>query len=304
MGARGTPYHGTYHVVQYAEHGALRLGEDKKNVFNAALRVPLMDLWEAILLGTVQGLTEWLPISSSAHVLILQELLSSRSVLFNALVHGGTLLSVLLAFRSDFVALVKGFLRSFSELKADGTSNLPYESKLAWYVLIGTLPAASIGLLLADQVEASFTKPVAALGLVLNSFILYSTKRIDGRGSLDLRKALLIGLVQSASLLPGVSRSGSTIAAGLLAGVRKEEAMRFSFLLSAPIIAGALVLEVLRSPASEVLSSASIAGFLSSFLVGLVAIKSLASAVRRGKLHWFSYYCFPLGVATLLSSFG
>lgn len=261
-----------------------------------------MDLWEAVLLGFIQGLTEWLPVSSSAHVLILQELLSSRSVLFNALVHGGTLLSVLLTFRSDLIALMKGFLRGLSELRANRTSNLPYESKLAFYVLIGTLPAASVGLLLTDQVEASFTKPVAALGLILNSLILYSTKRVDGRGSLDLRKALLIGLAQSASLLPGVSRSGSTIATGLLADVRREEAARFSFLLSVPIIAGALVLEVLRSPASEVLSSVSIAGFLSSFLVGLAAIRSLTSAVRRGKLHWFSYYCFPLGVATLLSS--
>lgn len=261
-----------------------------------------MDLWEAILLGALQGLTEWLPVSSSAHVLILQELLSSRSVLFNALVHGGTLLSVLLAFRSDLIALAKGFLRSFSDLKTNKISDLPYESKLAWYVLIGTMPAASVGLLLADQVEASFTKPVAALGLILNSFVLYSTKRVDGRGSLDLRKAFLIGLVQSASLLPGISRSGSTIAAGLLAGLRKEEAVRFSFLLSVPITAGALILEVLRSPVSEVLSPVSTAGFLSSFLVGLAAIRFLVSAVRRGKLHWFSYYCFPLGIATLLTS--
>ncbi|MCS7102852.1 MAG: undecaprenyl-diphosphate phosphatase [Candidatus Korarchaeum sp.] len=262
-----------------------------------------MDLKEALLLGALQGLTEWLPISSSAHILILQELLSSRSVLFNAVVHGGTLLSVLIVFRADVIAIIKGFLRSLTLVRANENLDLSYESKLAWCVLIGTLPAASVGLLLADQIEAAFTKLVAALGLLVNSLVLYSTKWARGSSHLDLKRALLIGLVQSVSLMPGISRSGSTIAAGLLTGMRREEAMRFSFLLSVPTIAGALILEVLRSPWSEVLSLTNVAGFLSSFLVGLAAIRFLTSAVRRGKLHWFSYYCFPLGIVTLLMSF-
>ncbi|MEM2291110.1 MAG: undecaprenyl-diphosphate phosphatase [Candidatus Korarchaeum sp.] len=258
-----------------------------------------MDLWEALLLGAIQGLTEWLPISSSAHLVILQELLSCRSVLLDAVVHGGTLLSVLLTSRADVIRVLKGFFRSLAEVRASESPDLPHESKLAWYLLIATIPAASVGLLLADQVEAAFNPRTAALGLLLNSLILYSTKWARERGSLDLKRALLIGLVQTASLLPGISRSGSTISAGLLSGLRREEAVSFSFLLSVPIIAGALILEVLRSPLNEVLSTVTIAGFLSSFLVGLAAIRFLISSVRRGKLHWFSYYCLILAIATL-----
>lgn len=258
-----------------------------------------MDLWEALLLGAIQGLTEWLPISSSAHLVILQELLSCRSVLLDAVVHGGTLLSVLLTSRADVIRVLKGFFRSLAEVRASESPDLPHESKLAWYLLIATIPAASVGLLLADRVEAAFNPRTAALGLLLNSLILYSTKWARERGSLDLKRALLIGLVQTASLLPGISRSGSTISAGLLSGLRREEAVSFSFLLSVPIIAGALILEVLRSPLNEVLSTVTIAGFLSSFLVGLAAIRFLISSVRRGKLHWFSYYCLLLAIATL-----
>ncbi|MEM0042078.1 MAG: undecaprenyl-diphosphate phosphatase [Candidatus Korarchaeum sp.] len=256
-----------------------------------------MDLWEALLLGAIQGLTEWLPISSSAHLVILQELLSCRSVLLDAVVHGGTLLSVLLTSRADVIRVLKGFFRSLAEVRAK--EDLPHESKLAWYLLIATIPAASVGLLLADRVEAAFNPRTAALGLLLNSLILYSTKWARERGSLDLKRALLIGLAQTASLLPGISRSGSTISAGLLSGLRREEAVSFSFLLSVPIIAGALILEVLRSPLNEVLSTVTIAGFLSSFVVGLAAIRFLISSVRRGKLHWFSYYCLLLAIATL-----
>ncbi|MEM2490179.1 MAG: undecaprenyl-diphosphate phosphatase [Candidatus Korarchaeum sp.] len=258
-----------------------------------------MDLWEALLLGAIQGLTEWLPISSSAHLVILQELLSCRSVLLDAVVHGGTLLSVLLTSRADVIRVLKGFFRSLAEVRASESPDLPHESKLAWYLLIATIPAASVGLLLADRVEAAFNPRTAALGLLLNSLILYSTKWARERGSLDLKRALLIGLVQTASLLPGISRSGSTISAGLLSGLRREEAVSFSFLLSVPIIAGALILEVLRSPLNEVLSTVTIAGFLSSFVVGLAAIRFLISSVRRGKLHWFSYYCLLLAIATL-----
>ncbi|MEM2219586.1 MAG: undecaprenyl-diphosphate phosphatase [Candidatus Korarchaeum sp.] len=258
-----------------------------------------MDLWEALLLGAIQGLTEWLPISSSAHLVILQELLSCRSVLLDAVVHGGTLLSVLLTSRADVIRVLKGFFRSLAEVRANESPDLPHESKLAWYLLIATIPAASVGLLLADRVEAAFNPRTAALGLLLNSLILYSTKWARERGSLDLKRALLIGLVQTASLLPGISRSGSTISAGLLSGLRREEAVSFSFLLSVPIIAGALILEVLRSPLNEVLSTVTIAGFLSSFVVGLAAIRFLISSVRRGKLHWFSYYCLLLAIATL-----
>ncbi len=257
-----------------------------------------MNLEEALLLGALQGLTEWLPISSSAHLIVLQDLLSSRSLPFNAMVHGGTLLSVLLVFRAEVTRTLRGFLRSFSDMRAG--RSLSEESRLAWYVLLGTLPAASVGFLLADQIEASFTKPVAALGLLLNSLLLYSTRWAKRGGSLDARRALLIGAAQSASLIPGISRSGSAIAAGLISGLSREEALSYSFLLSVPIIAGALMLEALRYP-SEVLSLENIAGFLSSFSVGLLAIRSLIPLVRRGKLHWFSYYCLSISVLALLN---
>lgn len=251
------------------------------------------------MLGLVQGLTEWLPISSSAHLVLLQSFLSPGSVAFDALVHGGTMLSALLTFRSEVIGVIRGFLRSLPEIWLRRSFDLPYESRLAWYVIVGTLPVAFTGLLLADRVEASFNARVAAIGLLINGAILYSTKWSRGRDSLDLRRALLVGMAQSASLLPGISRSGSTIAIGLLAGLRREEAMSFSFLLSVPAIAGALTLEALRSP-GEVMSLANLIGFLSSFSIGLVAIRSLVSLVRRGRLHLFSYYCLALGALALI----
>ncbi len=257
-----------------------------------------MDLAWAVLLGALQGLTEWLPISSSGHLVIVQRIISHESVLFDAMVHGGTLLAVVVTFRWDVVRLVRG-LFSLPLSLLPGRS-LGSEAKLAWYTIVGTLPVVVVGLILADEIEAAFSNPkVAAVGFIITGFLLLATKDSRGNRPLDLKSSLAVGLVQAAAVMPGISRSGSTISVGLISGVDREEAVTFSFLLSVPAISGALVLEVLRAHPHEVISPVNVVGFLTSFMVGIMAIRTLLAVVRRGKLHWFSFYCLALGLVVL-----
>ncbi len=258
-----------------------------------------MDLMWAALLGALQGLTEWLPISSSGHLVIVQRLISYESVLFDAMVHGGTLLAVLVAFREDVLALIRG-LASLPLALLPGRSLGP-EGRLALFTLVGTLPIVLVGLLLTDAIEGMFSDTkVVGIGLLVTGAFLLATKRSKESRKLDLRTSLLMGLAQALAVVPGISRSGSTISAGMISGLRRDEAVTFSFLLSIPAIAGALTLELIRSPLGEVAAPVNLVGFLSSFAVGLVAIRILIAVVRRRELHLFSYYCFALGVAVLV----
>ncbi len=258
-----------------------------------------MDLMWAALLGALQGLTEWLPISSSGHLVIVQRLISYESVLFDAMVHGGTLLAVLVAFREDVLALIRG-LASLPLALLPGRS-LGSEGRLALFTLVSTLPIVLVGLLLADAIEGMFSDTkVVGIGLFITGAFLLATKRSKESRELDLRTSLLMGLAQALAVVPGISRSGSTISAGMIGGLRRDEAVTFSFLLSIPAIAGALTLELIRSPLGEVIAPVNLVGFLSSFVVGLVAIRILIAVVRRRELHLFSYYCFALGVVLML----
>lgn len=260
-----------------------------------------MNLLQAAILGAIQGVTEWFPISSSAHLVLIQDLIGSSSVLLDAVVHGGTLLPVLLVFRREIFDVIVGFLRSLLLIGRVDFSELPYECRLPWYVVIGTLPVVMMGFLLADRVESLFlSREVAGLGLLVTGALLLSTKWSKSKSDLDLKRAIIIGVVQAAALVPGISRSGSTISAGLLSGLSKEEALKFSFLLSIPALAGAVAFEVMRAPQTEVMSPVNLAGFLSSCLVGFIAIKTLINFMKKGKLHWFSYYCFILGALAIV----
>ncbi len=258
-----------------------------------------MDLLWAFLLGALQGVTEWLPVSSSGHLVIVQRMISYRSVLFDAMVHGGTLLAVLLVFRMEVLRLVRGLLSL--PLAIASHRSLTSEERLAWYTVVGTLPIVLVGLLLADTVEAMFFNPkIAGGGLLITGFLLLATRRSKEDKSLDLGTSLIVGLAQAAAIVPGISRSGSTISAGMISGLKREEAVTFSFLLSVPAIAGALTLEVIRSPLEEVMAPANLMGFVSSFAVGVIAIKVLLAVIRRREFHLFAYYCFALGLAVLL----
>lgn len=258
----------------------------------------MSQLLQMIVLAVVQGLTEFLPVSSSGHLVLVQHFLETREgdVFFDIVLHVGTLGSVLVVYRREIIRL----------LRFDRPS-LMYILSLA----VGTLPAVAVGLLAKDLIENLFHSPVfAAGGLLYTAALLFSTRfaRTGGRAlaepweplALAPVKALSIGVAQAVAILPGVSRSGSTIAASLWLGLPRAEAARFSFLLSIPAIGGALVLQLLsgegqgRGDLLPLLVSALVA-----FGVGLLAIRWTALAVVQAHFWKFSIYCLVVGVAAL-----
>jgi undecaprenyl-diphosphatase len=253
---------------------------------------------DIVILAVVQGLTEFLPVSSSGHLVLLQNLLGKHEgdLFLDVVLHTGTLGSVLVAYRQDVLRL----------LRLDGPARA-YVLSLA----VGTVPAVLVGLLLKDLVEAAFASPIyVGVGLLATGVILLSTRAASAPRAptgpweprpVPLGRALLIGSAQALAICPGISRSGSTIAASLWLGLARAEAARFSFLLSVPAIAGALVLHLIegdlttRTGAPGLVAAAVIA-----FLVGLLAIRWTALAVVQ-RLFWkFAYYVIPLGVVVLI----
>lgn len=252
-----------------------------------------------IVLAIVQGLTEFLPVSSSGHLVLLQHFMGTREgdVFFDIVLHVGTLGSVLVVYRREVIRL----------LRFDRPS-LMYLLSLA----IGTLPAVAVGLLAKDFIEGLFHSPVfAATGLIFTAALLFSTRfsRDPGQALADPWvpqpippvKALTIGTAQAMAILPGISRSGSTIAASLWLGLPRAEAARFSFLLSIPAIGGALVLQLASGEAgqrSDLLPL--LAAALVAFSVGLLAIRWTALAVVQAHFWKFSIYCLIAGIVALI----
>lgn len=255
-----------------------------------------MTLWQAIVLGAVQGLTEFLPVSSSGHLVIFQHIFNAAQepLTFDVLVHLGTLVAVFIAFWSDIVAILKKPL-----------------DKLTYLILVGCIPAGLAGYLLAPLVESAFESLlVVGIGLLFTGFILklseylsFSLFNLKGIEETTYGNAIFIGIMQALAILPGISRSGSTIAGGLLAGMDRELAARFSFLLSIPVILGAAVFElsdVLGTGIPGHLIAPYIAGPVVAALFGYLAIKVVMNLVRQGRLSIFSYYCWGVGALTLL----
>jgi undecaprenyl-diphosphatase len=273
-----------------------------------------MNVLEALCLGALQGITEFLPISSSGHLVLAQHLLGFREsqLFFDVAVHVGTLMAVFLVFRGDLALMLRGCFRAISQVtssQATATSNgLNSGAKLAWMILVGSIPTAIIGLLFKDVFDRFFLSPaIVALGLWTTGFFLIwsrrskpSPKHPDNPGVFN---ALLIGLVQGAAITPGVSRSGVTITLGMLLGLEPDLAFRFSFLLSIPAILGALALETFHGGGNYPEWQVVAMGFFSAFLVGLIALRILRSVVSKGKLFYFAPYCFALGAVAFLIAF-
>jgi undecaprenyl-diphosphatase len=259
-----------------------------------------MSLLEAIILGIVQGATEFIPISSSAHLILVPELLSidQPGLPFIGVIHLGTLLAVLIYFARDLWAITKGVWAGVRQRQLMSNP----DSRLGWFILIGTIPAAAAGLLFKDWFERIFESPIpAAFFLLVTGVLLIIGERIlSGRKSIETMTwmdSLAIGTFQMLALFPGISRSGSTIVGGLWRGLNRETAARFSFLLSIPAIAGAglLSLSDVLSPSREFDAVIYIAGFLASFIAGYVCIKFLLSYLKRHSLYIFAAYCFIVG---------
>ncbi|MBC8207562.1 MAG: undecaprenyl-diphosphate phosphatase [Desulfobulbaceae bacterium] len=254
-----------------------------------------LELLKAIILGVVQGLTEFLPISSSGHLVIVSHLLhfQQQGIAFDVFVHLGTLLAVIVVFRRDILLMVRA---PFAALT--GSADEENSRYLLWdlYVVLATLPAVAVGLLLKDSIESIFTSTLTVYSmLVVTGCAMILARYLPERAeTLNCPRALGMGFAQALAILPGLSRSGSTIFVGMALGVNREVVARFSFIMSIPAILGAVVLQVgdLISAPPSLDSSVQIgAGLVASALSGYFAIILLLDIIRRNRLHWFGYYC-------------
>lgn len=272
----------------------------------------MFELFKAFVLGLAQGASEFLPISSSGHLVILPWLFgwSPSSLLFNTVVHLGTLLSILTVFGRDFALIILATLRSVKD-----RSLADMNARLGWFILLGSVPAAITGLLWKDSLEQLYHTPQAAAGfLALTALLLaggeWMTLKKERRttlAGLSLRRSFLIGVAQAAALAPGISRSGATIAAGLAQGLRREAATRYSFLLGAPAFLGAALLQgadmLAADPAAvQAELPALLLGFITSAISGYAAIRFLLAYVRRNNLYLFSVYCLLVSLFTAVFS--
>lgn len=260
-----------------------------------------MSILEAIILGIIQGLTEFLPVSSSGHlelakVLFGQESVGDESMLFTIVLHGATALSTVVVFRRDIADIFVGLFKF--EWNA--------ETKFVTFILVSMIPVFIVGVFLKDEIEALFSGNILLVGcsLIFTALLLYSTTRIPSKeGKLTYKRALLIGIAQAVAVLPGVSRSGSTISVALLSGLSRERAARFSFLMVLPVIFGAMILEYkdfLEAPTRTIDNYSLLFGFIAAFVAGLFACSWMIKIVKRSKLDYFAYYCLAVGLIAVI----
>ena len=267
-----------------------------------------MSLFQAFVLGIVQGLTEYLPVSSSAHLVLVPWALGwefdpDAAFLFDVLVQMGTLVAVVAYFWKDLVQMVRATLQALFQRKV---TDDPYV-RLACWIVLGTLPAVAAGVALKDVVEAAFASPMATSGfLLVTAALLFVAERIGKRlrplESATWKDAVWIGLAQALALFPGLSRSGATISAGLVRDLDRHSAARFSFLLSIPVMIGAGLLalgDLAALPSAASYAPAVLVGFASAAVVGYASIRWLLGFVTRHSLAAFSAYCALVGLGGL-----
>jgi len=265
-----------------------------------------MSILQAILLGLIQGAAEFLPVSSSGHLVIVPWLLGwdSPTLTFDTVVHLGTLIAVIVYFRQDIISLLRAWWDSVRARKIETA-----QARLAWLLIAASVPGALLGYLLDDWFEQMFSAPaIAAALLLVTGVLLVTSERLGKRErSLDAMKwpdALWIGLAQALAIAPGLSRSGATISAGLFRGFERDEAARFSFLLGIPIIAGSAAFQLLKT-ASEISSGEAlqlVLGFMAALISGYMFIHFLLNYVRTHSLRPFAYYCWAFGALALIVS--
>jgi len=268
-----------------------------------------MTFLAVIILSIVQGLTEFLPVSSSGHLVLGQHFLGVQSpgIFLEIVLHLGTLVSVIIVFFKDILGLLKAGLDIIVNPFARKTSaHTPYR-KLVLLLIIGTIPAALSGLLLDDLFESLFSSPrIIGVTLLITGVILFVSARLEGRKNMDrvsVSDAVVVGLAQSLAIAPGISRSGSTVAMALFRGLDRDTAIRFSFLLSLPAILGAALVKmpkIMTSPIDYPYSWLWAGGIVSA-IFGIVAILWLVRLLQKGKLQYFAYYVWVLAIVTLIS---
>lgn len=257
-----------------------------------------MSLWEAVLLGVVQGLTEFLPVSSSGHLVLAEALLGLDlpGVVFEVMVHLATLCAVLWVYRARVAALAAGAVRG--------------ERKAWTYIgllVLATIPAGILGVAAKDFFEGMFDRPAWAAGfLLVTGFLVWSIRGTAPAATAERpgpRTALWVGVAQALAILPGISRSGATVATGVWKGVDAVRMAEFSFLLSVPAILGAGLLQLGAIRATDPAGAAPlVAGFVAALLTGILAIRLFVRMLAHRTFHWFAVYCWTVGAGYLLAA--
>ena len=273
----------------------------------------MIEIIQAIILGIVQGLTEFIPVSSSAHLVLVPWLLGwpDAGFLFDTILHWGTLVALIVVFWRDYLKLIAGWFRTIGQ-----RSLADPDGRLAWLIIIGTIPVVITGLLLKDFVESLFTSARAVgFDMLVTAALLAISEQIlkrwqQQRTLTDIRwlDAIFIGCFEALALAPGISRSGSTMAAGLMRGIRRTDAARFSFLLGTPAFLAAPLLQIADIVTGDVpIASVSwlplLFGFLAAAVVGVIAIRWLLRYLSNHSFYIFSIYCLVVGLITITLSF-
>ena len=273
----------------------------------------MLDILSAIILGAVQGISEFLPISSSGHLVLVPALLGIETGLaFDTILHIGTLVAIFTFFWKDIINMIKGFILSIIDL-TEGVDifkrelyRVP-EKRFAWLIIVGTIPTGIMGILLKDAIETIFrgTLFVGIFLLVTAAVLYYSERHSSGQitqKDMSFKQALIVGICQGLAVFPGISRSGSTIASGLCLGLNREYAARYSFLLSIPAVIGAGLIQIKDIATLDASVSVLLAGFISSVIFGYLSIKLLMKMIKGWSLDIFAYYCTIIGIITIILS--
>lgn len=260
-----------------------------------------MSIFEAILLGIIQGLTEFLPVSSSGHLELAKEILNisdqEQNLLMTVVLHAATALSTLFVFKKEVAEIITGLLQfKWNE-----------EFQFSLKIIISMVPAAFVGLFFESQIDQLFGGQILLVGsmlIITGALLFLADKAKNTTQDVNFKTALIIGISQAIAILPGISRSGATISTSVLLGIDREKAARFSFLMVVPLIFGKMAKDILSGDLAAESAQATplIIGFIAAFITGLLACKWMIKLVKNSQLKYFAYYCFSIGLIALFST--
>ena len=247
----------------------------------------MVSLIQAIILGIIQGITEWFPISSSGHLALIQNIFNLQvPIVYDILLHLGTALVILIKFRKDILNII-----------------LLKEKKLLTFIIIGSIATAIIGFTCRDLFKSFFYNlTIIGIAFLITGILLTLTKNKTTNKNLNYKSSFLIGLAQGFALIPGISRSGSTISVGILKNINKNQLIKYSFILSLPAVLGAVIFEINNINITNNLTPI-LVGALISLIVGYISLTLVIKIIKKGNFNKFSYYCFIIGIITLIISF-
>jgi len=248
-----------------------------------------MNIIQALILGIIQGLTEFLPVSSSGHLALIQNFFGDVNVSFDVVLHFATLLAIIVFFFKDILMLIKGFF---------GFNWKDENFRLAIYIIIASIPIAIIGYLFRYVIYGFFNSLyIVSLGFFISGMFLFTASFAKSRNKFNIKNTFVIGLAQALALIPGISRSGSTVSSGMLLGIEREKAIRFSFLLAIPAMIGA---GILNFTDIKVFEPVFVVGFIAAFVFGLLGIFIFVKYLRLRNFKYFAFYCWLLTIISLV----